>query len=63
MVKNVDQSFMMTSSNVSFCPQLKDIQFTVREEERNQEMFIFKKLESENLFILIRFVVNNANLI
>ena len=27
----------MTSSNVLFCPQLKDIQFAVIEEERNQE--------------------------
>ena len=34
--------------NVLFCPQLKDIQFTVKEEERNQKIFTFKKLESEN---------------
>ena len=35
MVKNVDQCLpkpKMTSSNVLFCPQLKDIQFTVIEE-------------------------------
>ena len=35
MVKNVHQCFpkpKMTSSNVLFCPQLKDIQFTVIEE-------------------------------
>ena len=37
MVKNV----------VFFCPQWKDIQFTVTEEERNQEIFTFKKMESE----------------
>ncbi len=32
MVKNVDQCFpkpKVTSSNISFCPQLKDIQFSV----------------------------------
>ena len=34
--------------NVLFCPQLKDIQFTVTEEERNQKLFTFKKLESDN---------------
>ena len=35
-------------SNVLFCPQPKDIQFTVIEEERDQKIFTFKKLESEN---------------
>ena len=47
---NVDQCFQksnMTSSNVLFCPQ-KDIQFTVREEERNQKIFTFKRLKLEN---------------
>ena len=29
-------------------PQPKDIQFTVTEEERNQKIFTFKKLVSEN---------------
>ena len=38
----------MSSSPVLFCPQPNDIQFTVAEEERNQEIFTFKKLESEN---------------
>ena len=37
-----------TSSNVLFCSQPKDNQFTVIEEERNQKTFTFKKLESEN---------------
>ena len=39
--KNVDQCFQkleMSSSNVLFCPQSKDNQFTVTEEERNQKM-------------------------
>ena len=51
MVKNVDQCFLQpktTSSNDLFCPQPKDIQFTVREEGRNQKIFTFKKLESVN---------------
>ena len=30
--------------NIVFCPQHKYIQFTVGEEERNQETFTFKKL-------------------
>ena len=41
----------MTSSNVLFCPQPKNNQFTVIEEERNHKMFTFKKLESENFNI------------
>ena len=44
MVKSVDQCFPkpnMTSSNVLFCPQPKDNQFTVIEEEINQEIFTF----------------------
>ena len=48
MVKNVDQCFpnpKMMSSNLLFCPQPKDVQFTVTEEERNQKIFTFKKLE------------------
>ena len=51
MVKNVDQCSpkpKTTSSNVLFCPQLKDTQFSVTEEERNQKIFTFKKLESHN---------------
>ena len=42
----------MMSSNVLFCPQPKYLQFTVIEEERNQKIFTFKKLESENFYIL-----------
>ena len=50
--ESVDQCFpkpKTTSSNVLFRPQPKDIHFTVVEEERNQKIFTFKKLESENL--------------
>ena len=51
-MKNVDQFFpyfhKMSSLNVLFCPQLNDIQVTVIEKERNQEIFTFKKMESEN---------------
>ena len=35
-------------SNFLFCQQLKDIQFAVIEEERNQKIFTLKKLESDN---------------
>ena len=48
MVKNVDQCFpkpKTTSSNVLFCPRPKDNQFTVIEEEINQKIFTFKKLD------------------
>ena len=47
MVKNVDQCFpkpKMTSSNVLFYSQPKDIQFTVTKEQRNQKIFTFKKM-------------------
>ena len=47
----VNQCFCEESVNErgpQFCPQLKDIQFTLREEERNQKIFTFKKLKSEN---------------
>lgn len=40
----------MMSSNVSFCPQPEDIQFSVTEKERNQKILTSKKLEAENLF-------------
>ena len=44
--------FLKTQDNVLRClvlsPQPKDIQFTVTEEERNQQIFTFKKLESQN---------------
>lgn len=39
------------SSDVLFCPQTKDIHFTVTEEKRNQNKSTFKKLKSENLDI------------
>lgn len=38
----------MKPSKVLFCPQLKDIQFHVTAEERNQKTFTFKETESEN---------------
>lgn len=38
----------MMSSDVSFCPQPKDIQLTVAEEWRDRNMLKFKKLESDN---------------
>ena len=38
----------MMSSNVLICPELKDNHFTVIEEEQNQKIFTFKKLESKN---------------
>ena len=52
MVKSVDQCFpkpKMTSSNVLFCTQSKDIQFTVIEDEERQKTFTYKRLVSENL--------------
>ena len=45
----------MTSPNVLFYSQPKDIQFTVREEQRNQKIFTFKKLKSENLDFNLNF--------
>ena len=45
---SISVSQSMTSLNVLFCPRLKDNQFTVIEVERNQKIFTFKKLESEN---------------
>ena len=47
---NVSQS----QDDVLFCPQSKDIQLTVLEEKRNQNIFAFKKLKSGNfdLFLL-----------
>ncbi len=50
--KNVDHCFAkpkVTSSNILFCPQPKYIQFTVMEDKRNQKIFTFEKLKSENL--------------
>ena len=49
--KYVDQCFpkpKTTSSNV--CPQPKNNQFTVIEEERNKEIVTFKKLVSNNSY-------------
>ena len=42
------------SSNVLFCPQPKDIQFTVIEEERKQTLFTLRKLESDHLDIFLK---------
>ena len=39
----------ITSSNVLFCPQPKEFWFAVMRKQRNQKIFTFKKLESENL--------------
>ena len=49
MLVSVSQILKMTSSNVSFCPKLKYIQFTDIEEGRNRTTFTVKKLESENV--------------
>ena len=38
----------LTFPNVLSCPQPKDILFNVTEKERNQEIYTFKKLPSEN---------------
>ena len=48
---NLRQQDKMASSHVLLCPQLNDIQFTVAEEERNLEIFTFKKLESDFSFL------------
>ena len=45
----------MMSSNVSFCPQPEDIEFTVVEEERKQRIFTFKELESEIFLLVVGF--------
>lgn len=42
----------MTSSNVLFCSQLKDIQFAVREEETNYKLFTYEKLEWDHFEML-----------
>ncbi len=39
----------VTSSNVLFCSQLNNIQFTVTEDSRNQNIFTLEELKSENL--------------
>ena len=52
--KNVAQCFpkpKKTFLNVLFCPELKNNQFTVTEEEQNKKIFTFKKLESEIIFL------------
>ena len=51
-MKNVDE-FFPKSSNALFCPQLNNIQFTVRDEQRNKNIFTFKKLKSEKLDIFL----------
>ena len=42
----------MMSLNVLCCPKPEDIQLTVKEEQINQKIFTFKKLESKNFYFL-----------
>lgn len=44
----------MTSSNVSLCPQLEHIQLTAIEEERDQNVLTFFKLDLENIVVLLK---------
>lgn len=44
----------MTSSNVSLCPQLEHIQLTAIEEERDQNVLTFFKLDLENIVVFLR---------
>lgn len=51
MSENGDQCFLkhdMTSWNILFCSQCKYIEFTVREDERNQRRVEYKTMKSEN---------------
>lgn len=51
MWEDFDQCFPKTkilSSNICFSLQPKDIQFTIREEERTWKIITFKQLETEN---------------
>ena len=57
---SVSQSPQTTSSNVLFCPQPKDNQFTVIEEKKNWKIFTFKKLESKNFDFFSKFKVLKA---
>lgn len=41
----------MTSSNVALGPQAKDAKFAVIMEERNQKIYVFKRLESEIFYL------------
>ena len=50
----------LTSSYILFCPQPKDTQLTVSQEERNQNICTLKKLESE---IFTYFLLNSTQLI
>lgn len=49
------QKTKMTPPNVLLCPQHKDIQFNVKEQKSNQNMFTFKRLVSENLGLIFFF--------
>ena len=51
----------MTSSNIFFCPQPENIQFTVIEKERNQKTFTFNELESEKLDFFSKKICNTSN--
>lgn len=42
------KKFKMTTSNVLFCPQAKDIQLTVIEEWRKQKIFTLNEEKSDN---------------
>ena len=50
----------MMSSNVLFCPQSKDNQFTVIEEERNQKIFTFSimRLHSVTKHVLLHYFLS-----
>ena len=48
MSENCEKCRSDDKSNVLFCPQYKDVHFTVTEEERNQKRFTFKKLFYSN---------------
>lgn len=52
--KKVNQCFQkhkMTFLNILFCPQPKDMNFTVIEEERNKNILMFNKLEAVLWFV------------
>lgn len=45
------QKHKMTFLNILFCPQPKDMNFTVIEEERNKNILMFNKLEAVLWFV------------
>lgn len=42
------RKYLHTSLKSLVCPQHKDIQLTVKDEEREQDIFTFKKLDSDH---------------